>query len=105
QSGDHLVDRGELDARVPPGGRAVRDAALVQAARGILDEAHLASTLEETADRRVVADVGGDAEDGDLVRIEPRQQALGVRVREDVDALFHAREVAALKVERARGRR
>src|SRR5204863_8762652 len=73
-------------------------AALVQTAGGILDEAHLAAPLEEAADRRVVADVGGDAEDSDLVGIEPREQPLRVRVREDVEALLQEQELAALDV-------
>src|SRR5439155_13842965 len=57
---DHVLDGRELDPALAPHGRAGRDAALVQAARRILDEAHLQTPIEEPSDRRVVAAVAGD---------------------------------------------
>src|SRR5438105_15252692 len=89
---NHLVNGGEFDPRFAPGGHAGRHAALVQASRRILDEAHPASALEQAADRRVVADVRRHAEEDDLVRVEPGEQPLGVRIREDVEALLQQQE-------------
>src|SRR5690349_19193204 len=66
-----LVHGREPDARRTPRGRAGGDTAVVEPSRGVLDEAHGATTLEEPADRGVVTHVGGHAEDDDLVRTEP----------------------------------
>jgi hypothetical protein len=49
---------------------------------------------EQALDRRVVADVRRDAEEHDLVRREALEQAVGVRVREDVEVLLQEQELA-----------
>src|SRR5438874_13566902 len=54
---DRLGSR-KLHAALAPGRRARRDTALVEPACGVLDEAHAATTVQESADRRVVADIG-----------------------------------------------
>src|SRR5258708_7662963 len=88
----------EFDSLLTPRGRADRHALLVQARSGVLDEANFAATSEKASDRGVVADVGGDPEDHDLGRIEPLEEAAGVRVREDIEALLQEQELPAGEV-------
>ena len=71
------------------------NALLVEAPRRVLDEAHPAAAQEEAADRGVVADVRGDPEDDDLLRVERVEQRLRVRVREDAEALLQEQDLAA----------
>ena len=52
---------------------------------------------EQAADRCVVAHVSGDAEEHDLLRVEQREQTVGVRVREDVEALLQQEKLAPPK--------
>ena len=52
-----------------------------------------AAAEEEAADRGVVADVGRDPEDDDLVGVERVEQRLGVRVREGVEALLQEQDL------------
>ena len=47
-----------------------RDPLVVQPSGGVLDEANFEPSCQETSDRRVVTDVGRDAEDDDLVGVE-----------------------------------
>src|SRR3954470_5295366 len=91
---DHRVRRDELDAARAPGRRAGGRARLVEPARRVLDEAHAAPAAQQAADRGVVADVGRDPEDDDLVGVERVEQRLGVRVREDVEVLLQEQELA-----------
>ena len=93
EGGDHLLGGRELDAALAPGGDAGLRPRLVEAPRGVLDEDDAPAALEEAADRGVVADVGRDAEDDDLVRVERLEQRLGVRVREDVEVLLQEQEL------------
>src|SRR3954452_7752654 len=93
--GDDCVDRRELDAALAPERGAGGGAPLVEATRGVLDEEHAPSPPQEAADRRVVADVGRDAEDDDLVRVERVEHRVGVRVREDVEVLLQQQQLAA----------
>src|SRR5256885_1161926 len=79
---DRLVNRREAHPGVAPGGGARGRASVVEAARRLLDEDHRQAAHEEAADRRVVADVGGDPEEDDLVRLEPLEQTVRVGVRE-----------------------
>src|SRR3954469_22294585 len=65
----HLVDRGEADARLTPPGGAPCGAALVQAPRGFLEECDAAAAREQAANRRVVADIRRDSEEHDLLGI------------------------------------
>src|SRR5581483_10579273 len=92
---DDLVDRREPNAFLPPRGHAPHCALGFQAARGLLDKDHPPAAGEEAADRGVVADVGGDAEDDHLLRVEQLEQAAGIRVREDVEALRQEQELPA----------
>ena len=55
-------------------------------------------------DRRVVADVGRDAEDDDLGRVERLEHGLRVRVREHVEALLQEQDLATPRDELARRR-
>src|SRR2546423_12256651 len=71
---NHLVGRGEFDPRVAPVSRTGGHAVLVQASRRVLDETHLPAPLKKCTYRRVITDVGGDAEDDDLVWIEGLEQ-------------------------------
>src|SRR2546425_7746811 len=71
---DDLVGRRELHAAAAPDRRACPDAGVVEAARCVLDEAHAASALEQPEDRRVVADIGRDAEEDHLVGVESLDQ-------------------------------
>src|SRR5437588_7454109 len=98
EGGDDLVDRGEFDAGAAPGGCTGCNPAFVQTTGGILHELHPPAPLEEAPDRGVGADVRGNPEQDDLVGIEPLEQPVGVRVREDVEALLQQQELAALEI-------
>src|SRR3954454_23974011 len=95
---NHLVRGAERDSGVPPGARASRHTRVVEPARRVFDEPHPEAPVEETTDRRIVADVGRDAEDDDLVRIQPLEEALRVGIREDVEALFQEQEITAVEI-------
>src|SRR5579884_3037083 len=79
-----LPGRREADAAFTPGGDARRRAGLVDAARRVRDERDPAPAAEERLDGRVVAEVGRDSEEDDLVGIEQVEHRLGVGVRERV---------------------
>ena len=94
--GDDVVGGRELDAapraRPRAGGRRAPRRARARRPRR---SATRRPRREEAADRRVVADVGRDPEDDDLVRVERVEQRLGVRVREDVEVLLQEQDLAA----------
>src|SRR5207249_334883 len=92
---DGLVNRREAHACIAPGGGARGRACVVEPARRLLDEDDWKAAREEAANRRVVAHVGGNAEEDDLLRLEALEQAVGVRVREHVEALLQQQELAA----------
>src|SRR5437764_8033188 len=92
---ENRFDRGERDASLPPRGRAGRDPCLVEPTGGVLDEANASSAVEQSPDRCVIADVRGDTEENHLVRIEAREQVLGIRIGEDVEMLLQEQELAA----------
>ena len=50
---------------------------------------------EQPAHGRVVADVGRDTEQDDLLRVEQLEQPVRVRVREHVEVLLQQQELAA----------
>src|SRR6266567_3763564 len=78
EGADDRVGGRELHAPFTPRRGAGGDAALVESPRRILHEAHATATVQEPADRRVVTDVCGDAEDDDLVRVERGEKPVGV---------------------------
>src|SRR5437868_7061954 len=95
---EHLVNRGRHDAALPPRGATRRRPLGIEAPGRVLDEADRPAALEHPQDRRVVADVGRDAEHDHLLRIEPLEQEARVRVREDVEMLLEQQELPALEV-------
>jgi hypothetical protein len=54
----------------------------------VLDEQHAPAAQKEAANRRVVAHIGRDTEDDDLVRVKRVEQRFGIRVREHVEVLL-----------------
>src|SRR3954466_14901253 len=95
---NHLICGGECAPGLPPRGRASRHPRVVEPARCVFDEPHPDAPVEETTDCRIVADVRRDAEHDDLVRIQPLEQALGVLIREDVEALLEEQELTAVEI-------
>src|SRR5436305_2896649 len=85
----------EADAGLAPRGGAGSDPRLVDSARRVCDEGDAAPPAEQGADGSVVADVGRDAEEEDLVGVEHVEQGLGVRVREGVVLLLRDQDLAA----------
>src|SRR6478672_11022170 len=96
ERGDDFVRRGEPDTGVPPRLQSGSDTIVVQATRGVLDERHLATAKQKATDCRVVADVRGDPEENDLVRVERLEHGLRVRVRKDVEVLLQQQQLTLL---------
>ena len=87
--------RREPHAGVAPLAEARPRPLLVEPSGGILDERDPPTAAEQAHDRGVVADVGRDAEEDHLGRVERIEHRLGVRVREDVEALLQQQDLAA----------
>ena len=94
---DRVVEGREPDPGLAPGGEAGAVRASSSPREASSTNMTRTSAREQPADRRVVADVGGDAEHDDLVRVEQLEQPVGVRVREDVEVLLQQQELAAAR--------
>src|SRR3954469_4919335 len=88
EGGGHLLRGREPHSLVAPGRAAGGRSRLVEPPGGVLDEDHATAAQEEAADRSVVADVRGDPEDDDLVRVERLEERVRIRVREHVEVLL-----------------
>ena len=91
---DDLVGRREPHAGVAPARERCRSPFLGEPSRGVLDEGDAVAAREETSDRGVVADVGGDAEDDHLVRRERLEERLQIRIRERAVRLLQDEELS-----------
>ena len=93
--GDRIIEGCEPHPGVAPGGGAGRRAGLVEPARRLLDEATATPAGEQPADRRVVADVGGDAESTTSSGASSSSSRSAFGFVNDVEALLQEQELAA----------